>query len=149
MTPYDVVFKAFLGKLKDFSFALLPTDVAKEDMRILMDDAILNFEYPRMSLKLKDDATEMFLNELDFDTIQLLAYLMAEAYVNRVAMDIDMMRPSMTTEEFKSFSRGGLGALTRRIEQYEKKIYSLKRAYSNRDADNKSRLNKLGGASES
>lgn len=142
-TQYDVVFRAALGKIKDFNIPLMEDSVAIEDFKILMDSAILNFEYPRVSLKDKDDALLIFNNTLDFDTIQLLGYLIAYEWLNRVVLDIDILKPGMSPEEFKTWSHGNsLVGLEKMLKFHEKRINQTKRAYSRRDANN---IPKLGG----
>jgi hypothetical protein len=145
-TSYDVVFRAALGRIKDFNIPLMDDAVATEDFKILMDSAILNFEYPRVNLKDKDDDLALFNNTLDFDTIQLLGYLVAYEWLNRVVLDIDVIKPGMSPEEFKTWSHGNsLTGLEKMLKFHEKRINNIKRAYSRRDENNISRLGGLAG----
>lgn len=147
MTPYSLIFKKFLNMLKyDPTYAEVSTEVAEEDMLLLMDRAILNFEYPKIPLKEKDDSTMEFANELGFDEVELVAVLMAVEWARRQIYDIELNRPTMTPQEFKTFSNSNqLDALGRVLESAEKHARRLKRAYANRDSSGKSALYRLGG----
>jgi len=147
MTAYEVVFREVTFKIKDYSLAQFAPDLAEDYLISLMNSAIFNFEYPRVNLKDKDDTTKVFNSTLDFDTIQLLAELMAHDWLRGVSMDIDLMKPTMTPEEFKTFSGGNaLSTLDKKIESNAKRVYALKKAYSARDEANKSKLGVLAGS---
>lgn len=145
-TEYDVVFRAALARIKDFNIPLMDDAIAQEDFIMLMDSAILNFEYPRVNLKDKDDEAALFNNTLDFDTIQLLGYLIAYEWLNRVVLDIDVIKPGMSPEEFKTWSHGNsLTGLEKILNFHGKRINQIKRAYSRRTENNVPKLGGLAG----
>jgi len=145
-TSYEAVFKVVLGRIKDFNIPLMSDEVIEQDLILLMDSAILNFEFPRMNLKQKDDLTMTFNETLDFDTIQLLGQLTAYEWLSRVVMDIDLLKPSMSPEEFKTWSHGNsLIGLNKVLAFHSKRIADMKRSYSRRDENNKSKLGQLSG----
>jgi hypothetical protein len=145
-TSYEVVFRSALAKIRDFNLIELEDYVAEEELLEMMNTAILDFEYPRVNLKQKNDSTSEFDNVLDFDTIQLLGYLMAKAWLDLNIMNTDSLRTSMTPEEYKSSSKGlMLSSLDKINARYSDKVRQLKLAYSNRDENNKSKLGVLSG----
>lgn len=147
MTPYSLIFKKFLHALKyDPIYAELDIEVTEEDLLFLMDRAIVNFEYPKVNLKDKDDASQTFNNELGFDEIEILVVLMAVEWSRRQVYDVELSRPSMTPQEFRTFSNSNqLDALVRVLNNAEAHARRLRKAYSNRDESGKSAFYRLGG----
>lgn len=146
MTPYSIIFKKFLNHLKnDPIYAQLDPVIAEDDMLDLMDAAILDFEYPKVDLKDKDDENMQFNNELGFDEIQLLSFMMSVKWLQRQINDISLMTPGMTPQEYKTFSRANqLDAIANALKMAEEKAKTLRLAYSRREG-NRSALYKLGG----
>jgi hypothetical protein len=146
MTPYSIIFKKFLSLLKnDPIYAELDPAIAEDDMLDLLDAAIMDFEYPRVDLKDKDDTLMQFNNELGFDEIQILAFLMSVWWLRRQINAVDLMSPGMTPQEFKTFSSANqLNAIDNALKMAEQKAMTLRLAYSRRDG-NRSALYKLGG----
>lgn len=145
MTPYETVFKAFLSKVQEPLFAEIEIDVALDDLIGIMDGAILNFEYPKIDLKDKDDINQQFNNTLGFDEIQLLANLMVLEWVKRELRNVDSLRQFMTTKDFNTFSQANhINALVNAERMMRKDVKSLKIQYSIRNG-NKSQFFVLGG----
>lgn len=145
MTPYADIFRVFLGKVTDPAYATLDIEVSEDDMMMLLDDAILNFEYPKVDLKAKSDVTQEFVNTLNFDEIQLLGHLMAHAWLRRQLRDVELLRQTMSPLEFQKYSQANhISVLVKLEEQDWTYIERLKKRYSRR-GDNKSLLHTLGG----
>ena len=145
MTPYADIFRVFLGKITDPAYATLDIEVSEDDMMILLDDAILNFDYPKVDLKAKDDAVQEFTNTLTFDEVQLLGHLMAHSWLRRQLRDVELLRQTMSPLEFQKYSQANhINVLVKLEEQDWLYIERLKKRYSRRE-DNKSLLYKLGG----
>lgn len=145
MTPYEKIYKAFLSKIRDPLYAHLEIEVAEDDLLSLMDAAILNFEYPKVDLKDKDDDDQTFTNELGFDEIQLLGHLMLLEWMRRELRSIDTLRQSYTTKDFQTFSQANhINALVNAERMVDRQLKQLKIKYSIREG-NKSNLSSLGG----
>lgn len=145
MTPYSTVFRVFLGKITDPAYSTLDIEVAEDDMMILLDDAILNFEFPKIDLKAKNDETQEFANDLTFDEIQLLGHLMSQAWLRRQLRDIELLRQTMSPLEFQKYSQANhINSLLKLEQENMAYVDNLKRRYSRRE-NNASLLYKLGG----
>ena len=145
MTSYEVVFKSFLSKVQDPIFSQMEIEVAEDDMNSLLNSAILNFEYPKMDLKDKDDELKQFNNTLTLDEIEILGHLMAYEWMSRGLQTIDLISQNMTTKDFNTFSQANhINALTNTLRQREKQIRQLKIKYNMRDG-NQPDLHGLGG----
>ena len=145
MTPYEKVFKAFLSKIQDPLYSHLEVHVAEDDLISLMNAAILNFEYPKVDLKSKDDQIQEFDNTLGFDEIEILGHLMAYEWMKRELRNVDSLRQTMTIRDFSTFSQANhINALVNAERKMQKEINQLKIKYSLRDG-NSSNLKSLGG----
>jgi ABC-type phosphate transport system auxiliary subunit len=145
MTPYSTIFKVFLNKISDPIYANLDIEVAEDDMIMLLNEAVLLFEYPKIDLKDKNDEDQVFNNTLGFDEIQLLAHLMTHAWLQRQLRDIELLRQTMSPLEFQKYSQANHINSLLKLEQHSYEyIETLKKRYSRRD-NNKSLLHKLGG----
>lgn len=145
MTPYEEVFKVCLHLLTDVDFLLLDQATLEDDLMMLMNDAILNFEFPKVDLREKDDDLQVFANELGFDEIQILGNLMAYAWTRRQARDVELLRQTMSPLEFQKYSQANhLNALMRLEQLTYNNVERIKKRYSRRE-NNKSLFHKLGG----
>lgn len=145
MTPYSKVFRVFLGKITDPLYSAFDAEVAEDDMMLLLDDAILNFDYPKVDLRAKNDELQEFDNELNFDEIQLLGYLMAHSWLRRQLRDVELLRQTMSPLEFQKYSQANHISILLNLQSADwQDIERLKKRYSRRE-DNKSLLHKLGG----
>lgn len=88
MTSVKTIYAAFLGKINDFDKSLLPQEVLEEDMRGLLNSAIVYFRLPHISLELNEDGD--FKNTLTNDEIQILAVLMKREWYKRFIADSEV-----------------------------------------------------------
>lgn len=66
-------------------------DIVKKDWKMLLDDAISRFRYPRVSLEY-DAVTEEFVDKLKNDEIQILASFMKLGWTERCIATWDNIR---------------------------------------------------------
>ena len=145
MTSYEVVFKAFLSKIQDPLYAELEVDVAMEDLLNIMDAAILNFEYPKVPLKDKNDTLMEFNHTIGFDEIQILAHLMVLEWMRRELRNVDSLRQFQTTKDFSTFSQANhINSLRNSELMLSGQVERMKIKYSMRDG-NQPVLQFLGG----
>lgn len=145
MTPYEDIYKVFLGQISDPQYLNLGTEVLTDDMTMLLNEAIMNFEFPKVDLREKDDDMQEFGQTLNFDEVQILGYLMVQAWMRRELMDVDLLRQTMSPLEFQKYSQANhLNALMKLKQQNFDYIEMLKKRYSRRH-NNKSLFHRLGG----
>lgn len=145
MTPYEKVFNVFLNKISDPIYGEMEEDFLTDDLIGLMNDAILHFEFPKVSLKDKDDESQHFNQELGFDEVQILGNLMVLSWVRRSLRDTDLIRQTMTPLEFHQYSQANhLNALISLERNLTNDMEELKRRYSRRIDNRTSAFQRLG-----
>lgn len=99
-TPYSEIFTAFKNKITDPFYSDLNIDNATEDMILLLNDAILDFSYPKSNIRDKDDELETFNVDLQYDEIQILSILMNLKWIQRQLSNIYNLQQVMSTKDF-------------------------------------------------
>lgn len=102
MTPYTDVYDAFLAKTLDDEWIKWEEDEAAEDWRALLEGAIVNFQYPRISLERNDEG---FIETLSNDEIQILALYMVCGWLSRTILKWDRIG---SLYEEKDFSQANM-----------------------------------------
>ena len=99
-TPLYNVYDAFLSKIEADDWMLTEAyDIVSEDWRMILDSAIVQFRYPRVSLDYdKDSAT--FNEDLSNDEIQVIANLMKLEWVRRCIATWDNIRQLYSDKDF-------------------------------------------------
>lgn len=145
MTPYSDVYKAFLGEIQDDFYLNAAEDIIENDLNILLNKAIVQFSYPRVNIRDKNDMLQQFNVTLEIDEIEILATGMVLAWVERELHSVDMLRQSMTTKDFNTYSQAPhINALARTSERAEKKLKKMLIKYSIRNKDGSVGLKDLG-----
>ena len=99
-TPLQEVYDAFLSKIEADDWMLTEEEnVVAEDWRMLLNAAILQFRYPRVSLDY-DRETALFTDELGNDEIQILANLMKLEWIRRCISTWDNIRQLYSDKDF-------------------------------------------------
>lgn len=99
-TPLKDVYDAFLSKIEADDWMLTEEEnVVAEDWRMLLNAAILQFRYPRVSLDY-DRETALFTDELGNDEIQILANLMKLEWIRRCISTWDNIRQLYSDKDF-------------------------------------------------
>lgn len=99
-TPLQEVYEAFLSKIEADDWMLTEEEnVVAEDWRMLLNAAILQFRYPRVSLDY-DRETALFTDELGNDEIQILANLMKLEWIRRCISTWDNIRQLYSDKDF-------------------------------------------------
>lgn len=146
MTPYSEVFKSFLGKIQDDLYVFADQDVIEEDLVMLLNEAVVSFSYPKVNIRDKNDTALTFNVDLAVDEIEILALAMVVAWTERELHNVDMLRQSITSKDFNTYSQAShIGALVRTADRAEKKLRKRLIKYSIRNVDGTSGLDSLGG----
>lgn len=132
MTPYQIIYDAFLSKILDDEWAFWTVDEVNQDLRSLLEGAIPWFKFPRVSLSRGDDGFE---NELNNEEIQILATLMKCEWLNRTILSWENVKPLY---EERDFSQANLLSKFQSMLEAEKyNAVKLERTYY-RSRDGKS-----------
>jgi hypothetical protein len=102
-TLYSEIYTAALGKITDPFYS---SSIAEADLRLLLQTAMVKFPYPDCDLSNRDEDNKRFLFKLTDLEVEILASLITLEWANRAILDIDTIRPSYTTVEFRQSSPG-------------------------------------------
>lgn len=99
-TPLQDVYDAFLSKIEADDWMLTEEEnVVTEDWRMLLNAAIMQFRYPRVSLDYDKDSA-VFTDDLGNDEIQILANLMKLEWIRRCISTWDNIRQLYSDKDF-------------------------------------------------
>ena len=99
-TPLQDVYDAFLSKIEADDWMLTEEEnVVTEDWRMLLNAAIMQFRYPRVSLDY-DKESAIFTDILGNDEIQILANLMKLEWIRRCISTWDNIRQLYSDKDF-------------------------------------------------
>lgn len=99
-TPLQDVYDAFLSKIEADDWMLTEEEnVVTEDWRMLLNAAIMQFRYPRVSLDY-DKESAVFTDNLGNDEIQILANLMKLEWIRRCVSTWDNIRQLYSDKDF-------------------------------------------------
>lgn len=98
-TPLQTIYDAFLAKVEadDWMLTEENQELVKEDWRMILDAAIVQFRYPRISLDYEGDK---FSEDLGNDEIQVLANLMKLEWIRRCIATWDNIRQLYSDKDF-------------------------------------------------
>lgn len=99
-TPLQEVYDAFLSKIEADDWMLTEEEnVVTEDWRMLLNAAIMQFRYPRVSLDYDKEAS-IFTDDLSNDEIQILSNLMKLEWIRRCISTWDNIRQLYSDKDF-------------------------------------------------
>lgn len=98
-TPLKTIYDAFLAKVEadDWMLTEENQELVKKDWRMILDAAIVQFRYPRVSL---DYERNSFIEDLGNDEIQVLANLMKLEWIRRCIATWDNIRQLYSDKDF-------------------------------------------------
>ena len=98
-TPLQTIYEAFLAKVEadDWMLTEENQDLVKQDWLMILNAAIVQFRYPRVSL---DYDGEYFKEDLGNDEIQVLANLMKLEWIRRCIATWDNIRQLYSDKDF-------------------------------------------------
>lgn len=145
MTPYEEIFKIFLRKVRDPIFLEMDHYIVEEDMISLLNEAVMEFRYPKIDLYDKDDQTMKFNKKLNIDEIYILANIMVWKWSESLLRDIDNLTYDMTPEEMRTTSKANhMNSLMRYEKHLEEAVQRQQNQYSRKDR-NQPLFDSLGG----
>lgn len=98
-TPLQTIYDAFLAKVEadDWMLTEENQELVKEDWHMILNAAIVQFRYPRVSLDYEGDS---FKEDLGNDEIQVLANLMKLEWIRRCIATWDNIRQLYSDKDF-------------------------------------------------
>lgn len=132
-TPYSRVYNSFLSKVTDYLYGSFTEEELTQDLTNLLDASIVEFEYPKINIRDKNNENQLFNANLSYDEIEIISYLMVERWLERQINDIQLIKQRFSNKDFQFTSQANhLIALMKNQERLQKKIVQLKRKYSYR-----------------
>lgn len=123
-TPFKDVYKAFLPKILEDEWGQWTREEIEFDLRQIMEAAIPNFKFPRVSLD-RDD--EGFYEDLDNEEIQIIATYMKCEWLNRNILTWENVK---SLYEERDFSQANLlKSLGETLERERKNALRLESLY--------------------
>ena len=97
MTPYTKVYEAFLARILEDEWENWLIDEAMADWKQILDMAVPQFKFPRVSLEQTDEG---FSGDLGVEEIQILANFMKVEWLNRCIMTWENVKPLYVERDF-------------------------------------------------
>lgn len=97
MTSYETIYKKFLSKITDYSFAKIPEEDLLEMLRGYLESAVIDFIEPKSDLTQRDDELQTFLVDLEVYEQEVLARYMVSAWLQPMI--------TSTTNTLQAFSK--------------------------------------------
>lgn len=127
MTPYEVVYTAFLTKILEDEWGDWEDPYVRQDLKTILLGAIPYFKFPRVDLQHRDDFKGCFYDDLTNEEIQLLATYMKCEWLNRNILTWENIRPMY---DEKDFSQANLiDKFIKLLEREEQKAKRLEATY--------------------
>ena len=104
-TPYEVVYKRFLQKIKDFNLAELDDYSFDEMMQSWLNSSIVRMRKCEHNLALRDDEAHEFAETLSDLEIELLALGMVDSWVTPMINSTELTLQFIGGKEEKYFSQ--------------------------------------------
>lgn len=124
MTPLSEVYDAFLSRILEDEWQQWMFEEAQQDWKMILENAITWFKFPRISLE-HDDVN--FTEQLTQAEIQILADFMKCEWLNRCIMTWENVKPLY---EEKDFSQANLlDKLTSSLESERKRAEQRESVY--------------------
>ena len=131
MTTYEELYAPVLTRIKDLSLALMDEDLGEQELLVLLNAAILDFQYCKVDLTDKDDEEKRFNNTLNFYEKEILIALMVKEWATNALFDMEKLDMSFHTNDVKGFSPASLiRTITSTIQYLDKKITRRKQIYT-------------------
>ena len=124
MTPYEVVYDAFLVKILEDEWAFWTEEEVKADLRGLLESVIPWFKFPRVSLDRGDDG---FIDDLSNEEVQILATYMKCEWLNRTILTWENVKPLYEERDFSQANL--LSKLYNALESERYNALKLERVY--------------------
>lgn len=124
MTPYEIVYNAFLSKILEDEWQEWLIEEAQQDWRQILEAAIPWFKFPRVSLDRDENG---FINTLTNEEIQIIANYMKCEWLNRCILTWENVKPLYTERDFSQANL--LDKLSKMLESERQQAKDLESIY--------------------
>ena len=124
MTPYSVVYKAFLARILEDEWEHWLIEEAEADWREILEMAVPWFKFPRVDLSHDDEG---FSGDLGQEEIQIIANFMKVEWLNRCIMTWENIKPLYVERDFSHANL--LDKLQKTLESEKSKAQELESIY--------------------
>ena len=124
MTPYQIVYDAFLAKMTEDEWATWTQEEVNMDLRAILEGAIPWFKFPRTPL---DRNNEGFNGDLSNEEVQILASFMKCEWLNRTILTWENIKPLYEERDFSQANL--LDKFNETLTNEKKNAASLERIY--------------------
>ena len=124
MTPYQVVYDAFLAKLTEDEWVTWTQEEVNADLKQILEGAIPWFKFPRTSLERTEEG---FSNDLSNEEVQILASFMKCEWLNRTILTWENIKPLYEERDFSQANL--LHKFNQTLTNEKKNAASLERIY--------------------
>lgn len=107
MTPVSAVYDAFFGLIVDDMYMEITEEETQDECLTFLRKSIPMYEFPKAPIKVKvDEDGEATLNrDLTDEEINILAYGMLQAWLQRQMTTIELVRQKFSGQDFKLTSQ--------------------------------------------
>lgn len=116
-TSVQKIYDAFLAKILSDEWDTWTTEEQNQDFEMLLDGALPNFKFPRVSLERTEDKKE-FIAQLSNDEIQILACYMKCEWLSRTILTWENLKPLYEERDFSQANL--LSKFNEKLEQEQK-----------------------------
>lgn len=127
MTPYEIIYSAFLSKILEDEWGDWEDAYVKEDLKSILLSAIPYFKFPRVDLQNRNDVKGFFIDKLNNEEIQLLATYMKIEWLNRNILTWENIKPMYDEKDFSQANL--LDKFIKLQEREEQKAKRLEAVY--------------------
>jgi hypothetical protein len=124
MTPYSVVYKAFLARILEDEWEHWLIEEAEADWREILEMAVPWFKFPRVDLSHNDEG---FSGDLGYEEVQIIANFMKVEWLNRCIMTWENIKPLYVERDFSHANL--LDKLQKTLESEKSKAQELESIY--------------------
>ena len=124
MTPYSVVYKAFLARILEDEWEHWLIEEAEADWREILEMAVPWFKFPRVDLSHGDEG---FSGDLGYEEVQIIANFMKVEWLNRCIMTWENIKPLYVERDFSHADL--LDKLQKTLESEKSKAQELESIY--------------------
>lgn len=141
MTPFSVVYKAFLSKITDDMYMEFTKQDTQKMLNELLESAIPMFEFPRKSLDTipaeeDDEEDGYFESDLTKEEVRIIAAYMIEEWISQQLASVENIRMKYSGSDFKLTSQANhMSKLQSLKKEYERLGFHLQRLYKRRKKD--------------
>lgn len=130
-TPYADVYNMFLAKITESLYVEMEDDEKDIEFLLLLNQAILEFKYPRVDIADKDDEAQEFNVTLTNAEIQIISEAMKLKWLEQQINDEELVKMQFSDRDYSLMSQGAhLFRLITSKQEIERNLKTMQYRYS-------------------